>query len=54
MTYEAECVQNGCEFTTRTETEQEAIDAINHHTDEEHANMDVLEEEVHENITRIE
>lgn len=33
MPYEADCGQTGCEFATPTGTEQEAIDAIIHHTD---------------------
>lgn len=53
MPYEAECVQTGCEFVTREETEQEVVDAMIQHTDEKHANMDVLDEEIQENITEI-
>jgi predicted small metal-binding protein len=54
MTYKATCVQTDCEFFTQTETEQEAIEAINHHTNEAHASMDILGSEVRENISRVE
>lgn len=54
MAYEVECGRIGCEFATRTETEQDAIDTISQHTDEKHANMDISDEEIRENITHIE
>lgn len=53
MPYEAECVQDNCEFVTRAESEQEIIDAVKRHTDEKHANMDVLEEEIRENTRKL-
>ncbi|MFC4988467.1 MULTISPECIES: DUF1059 domain-containing protein [Saliphagus] len=53
MAYQVECVQYGCEFETRAETEREAADAMRHHTDEEHANMDLADEEIREAITEL-
>lgn len=51
MAYQVECVQYGCEFETRAETEREAEEAMREHTDEEHANMDLAEEELRQAIT---
>lgn len=51
MAYHVECVQYGCEFETRTETEPEAVEAMRGHTDQEHANMDLADEELREGIT---
>ena len=54
MPYKAECPQTDCEFVVHRDTDQEAVDALTDHTDEAHANMDILEEEVRESVTRIE
>lgn len=53
MAYQVACVQYGCEFETRTETEREAEAAMRGHTDEEHANMDLAGEELREAITEL-
>lgn len=51
MAYHVECVQLGCEFETDAETEDGARDAMQAHTDEAHANMDIAEAELRKGIT---
>ena len=53
MTYKAECQQTKCEFVERADTEHEGIEAIEHHTSEKHADIDLIDEDIRESITHV-
>lgn len=50
MAQQFECVADGCDFTARGNTEDEVMEQVEQHRQENHPNMDVSEDEVRQNI----